>query len=300
MALPVVYHQGFSPDLVAGHRFPMAKYRRLAGMLVEEGLIERDRFHVPDPAPESWLERAHAPAYVGQVLGASVPAAVEREIGLPVGPAIAMRARLACGGTVLAARLALAGGIACSAAGGSHHARREAGAGFCVFNDVAVAIHALRAEGRLCRALVIDLDVHQGDGTAAIFGGDPDVTTFSMHSASNYPIRKVPSVLDIGLPDRTGDEAYLAALAAALPGLIDRAGADLVFYNAGVDPHRGDRLGRLALSDTGLAARDRFVVETVRERGLPLVGVIGGGYDDDIDALARRHLMLFRTAAQFV
>jgi acetoin utilization deacetylase AcuC-like enzyme len=299
MALPIVHHPGFTVDIPAGHPLPIGKYRRLAEIIVREGIATREAFHVPEPAPRAWLELVHDPLYVGQVLSASVPPEIVKQIGLPMGEALARRACAASGGTVLTARLALRFGLACNTAGGSHHARREHGAGFCVFNDVAIAIRVLQQAGEIRTALVVDLDVHQGDGTAAIFAGDPSVTTYSVHSANNYPIRKIPSVLDVPLADRTGDAAYLAALAGTLPPLLERASPDLVFYNAGVDPHRDDRLGRLSLTDEGIAARDRFVIDTVRSRGIPLACVTGGGYQDDVEALAGRHATLHRVAAAF-
>jgi len=213
---------------------------------------------------------------------------------------VATRARSAVAGTVLAARLALEHGIACNTAGGSHHARREHGAGFCVFNDVGVAVNVLRADHAIGRVLVVDCDVHQGDGTADVFRDDAATFTFSIHAEKNYPVRKVASDLDIGLPDETGDADYLAVLSETLPGLLEAHRPDLVFFNAGVDPHHDDRLGRLALTDEGLAARDRLVIETVRDRGLPLACVLGGGYSSDVDVLARRHSGLYRVAAEFV
>jgi acetoin utilization deacetylase AcuC-like enzyme len=298
MPLPIVHHPAYVVPIPADHRFPMPKFGRLAELLAEEGFVATAPFAEPGPAPREWLERAHDRAYVAEVMAGRVDREIEREIGITVTEAVANRARHAVGGTVLTARLALQSGIACNTAGGGHHAARRHGAGFCVFNDVAVAIRTLQAEGAVRTALVVDLDVHQGDGTASIFAHDPSVTTFSMHSEKNYPLRKVPSDLDVALPDRTGDEAYLAALAAVLPSLL-AARPDIVFYNAGVDPHRDDRLGRLSLTDDGLAARDRMVIGAVRARGIPLAGVLGGGYQDDIDALARRHLTLYRTAASF-
>jgi acetoin utilization deacetylase AcuC-like enzyme len=300
MPLPIVHHPAFAAGIPPGHAVPVAKYRRLIELLVEAGIAAPDGFQQPEPARPEWLELVHSPVYVRQVLEGDLPPDVARSIGLPINADIARRAVAASGATVLTGRLALSHGIACNTAGGGHHARRDQGAGFCVFNDVAVAIRVLQSEGLVATALVVDLDVHQGDGTASIFAGDTAVTTYSMHSASNYPIRKVPSDLDVGLPDRTGDEGYLAALAETLPRLLDKAKPDIVFYNAGVDPHADDRLGRLSLSDGGIAARDRFVVESVRGRGIPLAGVIGGGYQDDIDALARRHASLHRAASAHV
>ncbi|MEP5622843.1 MAG: histone deacetylase, partial [Hyphomicrobiales bacterium] len=187
-------------------------------------------------------------------------------------------------------------GIACNTAGGSHHARRAHGAGFCVFNDVAVAIKVMQADGAIRKALVIDLDVHQGDGTADIFSGDPDVFTFSMHSQKNYPVRKVPSHLDIGLADGMEDDAYIEALNQVLPELMSREAWDIVFFNAGVDPYQNDRLGRLSLTREGLFRRDQAIIQTVRNAGIPLAGVLGGGYSTDIDELADRHVTLHRVA----
>ena len=301
MPLPVVHHPAYTAALPSEHRFPMGKFAALADTLLGEGIVAPGGFHQPAaPAPRAWIELVHDRAYVDRILSGEVPPAIEREIGLPVTGAIVRRALYACAGTVLSGRLALRHGIASNTAGGGHHARPERGAGFCVFNDVAIAVRVLQSGGLIERALVVDLDVHQGDGTAAIFAGDPSVSTFSMHSERNYPSRKVASDLDIGLPDRTGDDAYLAALADALPRLLDHACPDIVFYNAGVDPHRNDRLGRLALSDQGIEARDLFVIDAVRRRSIPLAGIIGGGYSDDVAALARLHASLHRTAATFV
>lgn len=298
MPLAVVHHDAFVAALPAGHRFPMNKYARLAEVLVETAIVAPDGFVTPVEAPSSWLRLAHSSAYVDQVLSAGVPPKVQREIGFPVEETVARRARLSVGATVLAARIALQQGIACTTAGGSHHARRDGGAGFCVLNDVAVAAGVLAADGA-GRILVVDLDVHQGDGTAEILADSPETFTFSMHGEKNYPVRKVAGDLDIGLADQTGDAAYLETLRDVLPGLIERVSPDIVFYNAGVDPHRDDRLGRLALSDEGLEARDRTVIEACRDKGLPVACVIGGGYSDDVDALAGRHAVLHRTAANF-
>ncbi|NRG19616.1 histone deacetylase [Rhizobiales bacterium] len=300
MPLPIVHHPAFRAELPLGHRFPMNKFRRVAEILVEDGIVAPDGYFIPAPAPAEWVSLAHDRTYVDQVFSADVPAKIAREIGLPMTEAVGMRARCAVAGTVLTAMLALEHGIACNTAGGSHHARKSHGAGFCVFNDVAVAIRVLQASGLISRALVIDLDVHQGDGTAEIFAGDRDVFTFSMHAEKNYPVRKVPSSLDIALPDLTGDAAYLAVLGENLPEILRTFRPDIVFFNAGVDPHEEDRLGRLALSDEGLEARDRFVIRTVANAGFPLTGVIGGGYLTDIDRLARRHATLHRVAGEYV
>ena len=297
MVIPIVHHPAYRAETPAGHRFPMAKFARLAEVLVEEGLVPGG-FHQPEPAGFDTIAEAHEPGYVRSIFEADAPREVERRIGLPITASVALRSRAACAGTLLAARLALQHGLACNTAGGSHHAARAHGAGFCTFNDVAVAATNLLAEGAIRTALVVDLDVHQGDGTSEIFAGDGRVFTFSMHAAKNFPARKVAGDLDLELPDRTEDEAYLSALEAVLPGLLEEQRPDLVFYNAGVDPHRDDRLGRLALSDEGLARRDRYVLDQCLARGIPVAGVIGGGYDDDIERLARRHATLHRQAVE--
>jgi len=299
MPLAIVHHPAYVAELPEGHRFPMQKFGRLAEVLLEEGLVGRGGFQIPEPADAATLALAHDPAYVAAVLSGDLPRAVERRIGFRVTPSVALRSRAATAGTLFAAKLALDRGIACNTAGGSHHAGAGAGAGFCVFNDVAVAIRALQAEGRIASALIVDCDVHQGDGTATIFAGDERVFTLSVHAANNYPDEKAASDADLALPDGMGDAAYLAALGPALDAALSRGPFDIVFYNAGVDPHADDRLGRLALSDAGLAARDALVIGRVREAGLPLAGVIGGGYLPDIDPLARRHATLHRVAAGF-
>lgn len=274
----------------------MMKYSRLAEILVEDGVAEKDGFVVPGPAPKAWITLAHSQAYADQVFSASVEPSIEREIGFPVTESVAVRARSAAAGSVLTGRLALEHRLACNTAGGSHHARHEQGSGFCTFNDVAVAVHVLRADQAIRTAFVIDCDVHQGDGTAEIFENDPDVFTFSIHAEKNFPHQKRASDRDVGLPDGIEDDDYLAILGEELDALFDRPGPDIIFYNAGVDPHRDDRLGRLSLSDSGLEARDALVIETALQFGIPIACVIGGGYQNDIDALARRHAILHKTA----
>lgn len=296
MTPPIVVHPAYQAVLPEGHRFPMHKYGRLAGMLAERGLAPSG-FVRPQPADRDLLTLAHDGAYVDAVLAHSVSRDVERAIGLPLNESVVARACASAGGTLAAARLALECGLAGSAAGGSHHARRESGAGFCLFNDVAIAALALRAEGTIRRAMIVDCDVHQGDGTADCLAGSPDLFTLSIHAEKNYPTRKIAGDLDIGLDDGIDDEGYSAILAAHLPRLIESLAPDLVFYNAGVDPHRDDRLGRLALTDAGLLARDRFVIEQARRRRIPLVAVIGGGYTNDIEALAARHAIVFEAMA---
>jgi len=245
--------------------------------------------HRPEPMPRRWIEAVHDPDYVEQVAACAVPPEKERRIGFPITERVSRRAFLSPGGTWLAARLALRHGFAANGAGGSHHALYDTGAGYCVLNDLAIAANRLIAEGMAHRILIVDLDVHQGDGTAALTAGRDDIVTFSMHGEKNFPARKAVSDCDVALPDATGDAAYLAALDAHLPTLLAEVRPDLVFYQAGVDPHEGDRLGRLALTDAGLEARDRFVMNLVARRGIPLASVLGGGYGHDRMAVARRH-----------
>lgn len=299
MPLQIVHHPDYDAGFAVNHRFPMSKYPLLMQALHIRGLIQAEALSMPEPAPASWLKLAHAADYVDQVITCSVPEKIEREIGFPVGPRVSLRAQLAAGGTVLAALLALVNGIACNSAGGSHHARRAQGAGFCTFNDVAVATLALLAEGAAQNILIVDLDVHQGDGTADILKDEPRAFTFSMHGERNYPVRKIASDLDVALLDGTGDAAYLERLGAILPELSAKARWDIVFYNAGVDVHAEDRLGRLSLSDDGLRARDLMVIGHFRALGIPVCGVIGGGYSTDVAALAARHAILFEVAATF-
>jgi acetoin utilization deacetylase AcuC-like enzyme len=294
--VPIVSHPVYEAVLPNGHRFPMRKYGRLAEVVAEKGLASNG-FVKPEEASAELIALAHDRAYVDRVFACSVPREIERRIGLPVTESVVRRARASAAGTLLAARLALQHGLAGSTAGGSHHGQRETGAGFCVFNDVAIAAKALHAEGAIQHALIVDLDVHQGDGTADCLRDEPDLFTFSMHAEKNYPVRKIPSDLDIGLPDSLEDDAYLEALRAHLPRLLDAVEPDLVFFNAGVDPHREDKLGRLALSDEGLRRRDDYVIEQARSRRIPLVAVIGGGYSMDIEALARRHAIIFEAMA---
>ncbi len=245
--------------------------------------------HAPEPMPRAWLEAVHCPDYVDQVFRAEVPRDKERRIGFPVTPAITSRVRHANGGTWLAAKLAMQHGYAANSAAGSHHALHDTGAGYCVFNDLAVTANRLIAEGDARRILIVDLDVHQGDGTASLTAGREDVFTLSLHAEKNFPVRKARSSRDVGLPDGVDDDGYMAALTRHLPEVIARFAPDFVLYQAGVDPHVDDKLGRLALTDAGLALRDRFVVSQSRRLGLPIASALGGGYGDDARAVAARH-----------
>jgi acetoin utilization deacetylase AcuC-like enzyme len=245
--------------------------------------------HAPEPMPREWLEAVHCPDYVDQVFRAEVPRDKERRIGFPVTPAIAARVRHTNGGTWLAAQLARRHGYAANSAAGSHHALHDTGAGYCVFNDLAVTANRLIAEGHAARVLIVDLDVHQGDGTASLTAGRADIFTLSLHAEKNFPVRKARSSLDIALPDGLDDAGYMEALTRHLPQVLADFAPDFALYQAGVDPHVDDKLGRLALSDAGLAARDRFVIREARARGLPVASALGGGYGDDPRQVAARH-----------
>lgn len=298
MTLPIVYHPDYMAQLRPGHRFPMSKYHYLRVALIARRLLPPSGGYLaPAPAPMAHVAAVHDLAYVERVATQTLTAAEQRIIGLPGTAAVARRAFLSAAGTLLAARLALEHGLACNMAGGSHHAGPDGGAGFCVFNDVAIAAQALLDERRVARVLIVDCDVHQGDGTARIFHDRGDVFTLSLHAERNYPARKASSHLDLPLPDNLGDAAYLEMLDHGL-SQADSFRPDIVFYNAGVDPHREDRLGRLALTDSGLRARDARVIAFARARSLPLIGVLGGGYDDDPERLVARHAILFEEAAR--
>nr|WP_298897888.1 histone deacetylase [uncultured Altererythrobacter sp.] len=267
--------------------FKFDKYYLVMEALRDSGAAMTE--HAPEPMPREWLDAVHCPTYVDQVFRAEVPREKERRIGFPVTPQIASRVRHTNGGTWLAAKLAMQHGYAANSAAGSHHALHDTGAGYCVFNDLAVASNRLIAEGDASRILIVDLDVHQGDGTASLLAGRENVFTFSMHAEKNFPVRKACSSLDVGLPDGVDDDGYMEALERHLPNLLADFAPDLVLYQAGVDPHAHDRLGRLALSDAGLETRDRFVVRQSRQRGLPIASALGGGYGDVQSEVAARH-----------
>jgi acetoin utilization deacetylase AcuC-like enzyme len=252
-------------------------------------------WHAPEAMPRRWIEAAHDPDYVAEVIAAAVPPEKERRIGFAVTPVVATRAQIVPGGTWLAARLALSHGFAANTAGGSHHALATTGAGYCVFNDLAIAALRLVGEGDVARVLVVDTDVHQGDGTAALTAGHSGIATYSIHAEKNFPARKARSTLDVPLPDGVGDDAYCETLERTLAPLIDAERPDLILYQGGVDPFGGDRLGRLALTEEGLVRRDSIVARLAIERGLPLASTVGGGYGDDVMALARRHVRVIET-----
>ena len=295
--LHVVHHPAYVVAQQGGaHQF--SKYALVMDALRADSEGRGDLVeHRPEPMPREWIERAHTPAYVDAVLTAAVDPAIERRIGFAVTPAVARRSQLSLGGTWLAARLALDHGYAANAAGGSHHALPDSGAGYCVFNDLAVAAIRLVEEGDAAHVLVVDCDVHQGDGTAVILAGHSTCATLSLHSERNFPARKAASTLDVPLADGTGDDAYLAALATALDRMMTRHRPDLILYQAGVDVHADDKLGRLALTDEGIARRDRHVANVARAAGVPLASAMGGGYGDDVAAVAARHAAVMRNLA---
>jgi len=290
------YHPDYFVALPPSHPFPMAKYPLLLERLLADGTVAAADLIEPAPASLDDLRLVHTLEYLAALEAGTLEPAAVRRIGVPWSPALWRRSRLAAQGTLEAARAALADGLAANLAGGTHHAFAGHGEGFCVLNDVAVAIRVLQRDGRLRRALVVDLDVHQGNGTAAIFEGDADVFTFSMHGERNYPVRKMRSTLDVALADGTGDEEYLELLAGHLADILGRFAPEIVFYLAGVDPVRGDRYGRLALSDDGLRRRDRHVLETCRGRGLPVVITIAGGYAPTPARTAELHAHVFHEA----
>jgi len=290
------YHADYFVPLPPSHPFPMAKYPLLFERLRAAGLVgERDLVEPTEAALED-LRLVHTDAYLGQLAAGSLDAAAVRKIGVPWSPALWRRSRLAAQGTLEAARAALDDGLAANLAGGTHHAFPGHGEGFCVLNDVAVAVRVLQRDARVRRALVIDLDVHQGNGTAAIFENDASVFTFSMHGERNYPTRKMRSTLDVGLADGVGDDEYLTLLRRHLDAIFAGFVPDVVFYLAGVDPARGDRYGRLALSDQGLHLRERCVLEACGSRGLPVVITIAGGYAPTPERTAELHSIIFQEA----
>ncbi|NEP10363.1 MAG: histone deacetylase [Symploca sp. SIO2C1] len=296
MDLPIIYHPDYVAPLPEEHRFPMPKFGKLYELLLQDCLATPQQFHTPNPPPTELIELVHTPEYVQAYCQGTLNPKAQRRIGLPWSPALAKRTCTALGGTILTAQLALTHGLACNTAGGTHHAFPSYGSGFCIFNDLAVAARVLQKLGVAQKILILDLDVHQGDGTAFIFQNDPSVFTFSMHCEVNFPGTKQKSDLDVPLPEGLDDDAYLQTLAKYLPDLLSRVQPDLVIYDAGVDPHISDRLGKLALTDTGIYRREMQVLSTCLAAGYPVASVIGGGYAYDLDSLVYRHSLLHRAA----
>jgi len=300
--MQVFYATQFVLTLPPGHRFPMGKYQLLRDRLAAE--LPELRLMQAEPATDGELALVHAPAYVQAIQDGTAEPAVLREIGFPWSPQMAERARRSVGATIAACRVAVREGVAGNIAGGTHHAYPDKGGGFCVFNDAAVATRLMQAEHgrrdrRPLRVAIIDLDVHQGNGTARIFRGDDSVFTLSIHGEKNFPFRKEASDLDVDLPDGTGDDAYLAALERALDELAQRFDPGLVIYLAGADPHENDRLGRLKLTWDGLEARDRRVFDWAWQRGLPLAFAMAGGYGHRMEDTVQAQVNTFGVAAAY-
>lgn len=294
--MKLYYCDHFEIPLPEGHKFPIQKYRLLRERLLAEGFW---KLEPSTPADPETIALAHDPQYVEHFLCGTLPPAAMRRIGLPWSEGFVKRTLASAGGTLAATADALNTGFGGTLAGGTHHAFRSEGSGFCVFNDVAIAIYSLRAEGRAKRAAVVDLDVHQGDGTAHFFEHDPDVLTISLHGAHNFPFRKQRSKIDVELADQTGDEEYLRALDSVLPRVFEFQ-PEIVFYLSGVDALATDVLGRLALSPEGLMERDRRVIGSCFREHPPLVITLGGGYSKPIELTAEAHANTFRIAAQLL
>lgn len=293
------YHSSYQAALPPGHPFPMSKYPLLKERLLGEGILAAADIVQPDPLDVPTLALVHTREYLEKLESSGLSAAEQRRLGMPWSEALWRRSRLASAGTLLAARTALEDGLAGNLAGGTHHAFADHGEGFCVLNDVAIAIRKLQAERAIERAAIIDLDVHQGNGTAAIFEEDEAVFTFSMHGERNYPLAKMRSNVDAPLHDGMSDAEYHEALHRHLPAVLDSARADMVFYLAGVDVAAGDRYGKLALTEEGIRLRERRVIEAVRGRGVPLVIVLAGGYAATRERTAELHAHVFREAVAY-
>ena len=297
--MKIFYSDHFVLPLPEGHRFPMAKYAMLRKQVEAAGLSGDEPLVVPPAATDAQILLAHDPGYLKRVVEGSLAPSELRRIGFPWTAQMVERARRSCGATLSAVRAALEDGIAVNLAGGTHHAFRSHGAGYCVFNDAAIAALAMQAESRARRVVIIDCDVHQGDGSASILAHEPSVFTFSIHGARNFPFRKEASDLDVALPDGTGDDAYLRALEHGVCYSLSAAQPDLALYLAGADPFEDDRLGRLALTKSGLRARDDLVIRLCRDTGIPVAVAMAGGYARQIEDTVDIHFSTVRVAAEF-
>ena len=297
MSLPVVNHEDYFAKIGDDHKFPINKFSELAKYLIDRKIVKE--FHKPYPCSDETLKRAHSEKYIKDIKNKTLDKNGVKKIGFPLVDSVVQRSLVATGGTVLASKLAINYGLACNTAGGSHHANFEGGAGYCVFNDVAVAAYYLLDRGLAGRILIVDLDVHQGNGNSDIFKGNSNVFTFSMHSKSNYPAKKSISDLDVELEDNLEDKLYLKTLKFYLNEL-NKENFDYVFYIAGVDIHHNDRLGKLKISDEGIKERDELVTENFFSRGIPLCGVLGGGYNKDFNKLLELHSFLHQSCAKLL
>jgi acetoin utilization deacetylase AcuC-like enzyme len=297
-AMKAFYSDHFVIPLPEGHRFPIQKYALLRQAVIDGGIVAPENLLIPEPASDDQILYAHDADYLRRVIAGQLTVHEIRRVGLPWSPELVCRARRSVGGTIRACRAALQEGVAVNLAGGTHHAFRNHGQGFCLLNDMVIATRTMQAEGRLQRVVIIDCDVHQGNGTASITADDPNIFTFSIHCEQNFPLHKEQSDLDIGLPKGTGDDAYLKALESGLQRSLEWADAELAIYQAGADPHEGDRLGHLALTHAGLSQRDRMVFDRCRQAGLPVAVVMGGGYGRRIQDTVKVHLETVRLAAR--
>ena len=297
MNLSIVNHQDYFAKIGDDHKFPINKFGELAKYLINEDIVKK--FHKPYPCSEETLKRAHSETYIKDIKNKTLDQNIIKKIGLPLIDSVIQRSLVATGGTVLASKLAIKNGVACNTAGGSHHANFEGGAGYCVFNDVAVASHYLLDRGLAGRILIVDLDVHQGNGSADIFKNNRNVFTFSMHSKTNYPAIKSKSDLDVELDDNLEDAEYIKILKFYINQLNDE-NFDFVFYIAGVDIHFNDRLGKLKISDEGIKKREEIVTENFFSKGIPLCGVLGGGYNKDFNKLVELHSILHQSCAKLL
>jgi acetoin utilization deacetylase AcuC-like enzyme len=297
MELTVVNHKDYLAKIGDDHKFPINKFGELANHLIAKKVVRK--FHTPYPCSEKTLKRAHSESYIKKVKNKTLEKDVIKKIGFPLVDSVVQRSLVATGGTVLASKLAIKNGIACNTAGGSHHANFDGGAGYCVFNDVAVGAQYLLDRGLAGRILIVDLDVHQGNGNADIFKENRNVFTFSMHSKSNYPAKKSISDLDVELNDNMEDKEYIKILKHYL-NQLNQENFDYVFYIAGVDIHFNDRLGKLKISDDGIKERDELVTENFFSKGIPLCGVLGGGYNKDFIKLVELHASLHKSCAKLL
>jgi acetoin utilization deacetylase AcuC-like enzyme len=297
MDLPIVNHKDYYAKIGDDHKFPINKFGELANYLINKKVVKK--FHEPYPCSETTLKRAHSENYIKHIKNKTLDKISIKKIGFPLVDSVVQRSLIATGGTVLAAKLAINYGLACNTAGGSHHANYESGAGYCVFNDVAVASQYLLDQGLADRILIVDLDVHQGNGNSEIFKDNRNVFTFSMHSKSNYPAKKSVSDLDVELEDNMEDRKYIKILKFNL-NQLNKENFNYVFYIAGVDIHFNDRLGKLKISNDGIKKRDEIVTENFFSKGIPLCGVLGGGYNKDFDKLVELHSFLHQSCAKLL
>jgi len=296
--LPLVYHPSYSFEFPEKHRFAMCKFRRLAEYLSDQGIMQPHNTFRPGRCRDRWLQQTHCPDYLDRFINNGLSSRELRRMNLPWSEALVKRSLISPSGTVLAAQLALHYGMACHLAGGTHHAHYDYASGFCILNDLAITANVLVRQPGISRVLIFDCDVHQGDGTAALLANEPRAFTCSIHCGSNFPFSKQVSDLDVAVEDNLGDDGYLTVVEQTLHQLLERVQPDIVLYDAGVDVFAGDPLGRLKVTEAAIRTRDRMVLTELLKRRIPVATVIGGGYDDDRQALARRHAIVVEEAAR--